>query len=905
MRVALILLIIVVGSLGLAEAQSPPSPINDGQTLEGELNNIQRALQYIFSAEAGDTVTILMQTTSGNLDPFLSLATFEGDLIATDDDGAGAGDAVIQVTLETAGAYVVTATRSRTGNAEGEGTFSITLTFSSEPVVAPPPDDPGEVPDTTDGGEAVPAPTTAAPIQEVGERLQPIVRGSTIRGALTTESRFVLYWFEGRNGQNVTVTPDTGTNLQPLLVLYNNNFEEQFRATPGTPLTTTLRQDGIHFVGVALPDALSTGGNYAITLGSLTAASNEPREVEAGQNPITYGERLRGSITQAETAFTFQFTGTEGDTVDISMTRASGDLNSYLFLLDAGGVTVAEDDEGGGTNGDARISTVLPASGTYLILATRQGRQSGTTTGSFLISLQSDAETPVPDAPTTNSNVPPNLAEFPEIFFGETVSGAISGSDFLDVYIFQASGGDEIVLEMISTSTVDPLLILLDANQVPLLENDDVADGVQDARIEYTVPETGYFVVVATRFQQAEGTSEGPYQLTVNRAGEEGNQGSLVQRLNPERLTSGATPQGSFAELRFAEVYTFATTEANATIDFSVAMDDNSATTVIITDERLQPIASTDTGTLLEVAAPEPGNYLIFIAPANGPIQPVDIGFVLAFNSTDEGIPTDFAEVDEDDDTSSEPTTTLIAYDQTLTGTIDDGATSQNYVFTGLGGDIIRISMRAASGSTLDTLVQLLDESGTVIAENDDILPGENRNSLLELSLPDDGQYTIVATRYEPIDGTTASTGAYELQLSLVPPEQIGINAIPINIAAGETLSNFINDDQRLLFYTFTANSGDLVTIEVNQLSGDLDAVLYLYAYTSAGEPIEIARNDDSPLGNTFDPLIEAFPMPRAGTYLVAVGRFPSEDPEAVTSGDFSITLRVQPPSATPVEEAE
>lgn len=216
--------------------QAPPLPINYGQSVEGELNDIQQAVQYIFDGQMGDELSILMQTTSGDLNAALALATFEGDSLATDDDSGGGTDALISFTLEQSGSYVITATRSRVGQG-GAGAFRLTLS----------------------SGQLITA-TEASP-QEVGLRMQPIQRGGRVQGVLTPESTFSLYWFEGRTDENIIITPDAGTSLQPLLVLYDAGFFEILRSAPGIPLSATLPRNTLYFVAVAMPGGNTLGGN--------------------------------------------------------------------------------------------------------------------------------------------------------------------------------------------------------------------------------------------------------------------------------------------------------------------------------------------------------------------------------------------------------------------------------------------------------------------------------------------------------------------------------------------------------------------------------------------------------------------------------------------------------------------
>jgi hypothetical protein len=491
----------------------------------------------------------------------------------------------------------------------------------------------------------------------------------------------------------------------------------------------------------------------------------------------------------------------------------------------------------------------------------------------------------------------------PEINPGDSVTGSISNQVFFNPYVLRATAGEEIVITMEAVEDLDPLVILLADNQEPLAENDDVDDGNQDSRLEFTIPETGSYVIVASRFEQEAGTTTGAYTLTVTRAGEEvsteegGTEGSLVQRLNPARISPGGTPAGAFAPLRFANVYAFGVTDA-ALVDFSVSTDSTIASTIILADGLLQPIAVTDGGTLLGVQLPASGNYVFIVAPASGPAQGITEDYILAFNAT--GADVILAQEPNGDATDTPeapeaPPIVPISYSETVEGVIDDDTPQREYVFTGLAGDVIRINMRGAA-SGLDTLVQLLDEDGNVVGENDDMVAGENRDSLLQVALPENGEYTIIATRFSPGDGAPASAGEFELTLAFVDPETVGISPVVEPIEAGETVSNAVSDDQYLMFYTFNGNSGDVVDITVNTLSGDLDAVLYVYAYTSSGEPVEIRRNDESPRGGTFDPLIEDLVLPRTGPYLIAVGRFP----QSTSTGEFSLSLQVTPAGAVP-----
>ena len=86
------------------------------------------------------------------------------------------------------------------------------------------------------------------------------------------------------------------------------------------------------------------------------------------------------------------------------------------------------------------------------------------------------------------------------------------------------------------------------------------------------------------------------------------------------------------------------------------------------------------------------------------------------------------------------------------------------YTVTAAAGDVITVAMNATSG-TLDPSLYLIGPSGTLVAQNDDAVAGENRNSLIaNLTLPENGQYIIIATHFGGLYGGT--TGTYQLTYS-------------------------------------------------------------------------------------------------------------------------------------------
>ncbi|HEX3052397.1 MAG TPA: PPC domain-containing protein, partial [Aggregatilineaceae bacterium] len=521
------------GTLGVY-AQDDMPVLAYGQMIDGSLNADQPSTFYAFDALRNDVITITMEVTGGEIDPFLVLNDSARRPLITDDNSGGGVNARLTFVIPGDGRYIIQSTHAGGGLAEITGTFRLMLTsagFEGEPVLVDPAAVQTALPTPTAAVESTPAvettpivestPTVSdAPVEQGDStRLVALTTGSRINDILTRQTPLRFYWFEAGEGEQATLTPEPLDAFQPLFVLYNASFTEIQRSADGTALTASFDTDGVYFVSVSVPDVTSPGGSYGFSFdlrGNMAQAGNFI--------DMLYGQSQQGTIDNNVPAVTYRFFGSAGDNVTISMSRVGGDLDSYLYLFDSNGQPLFEDNDSGGTDGNARIVFSLPADGAYLIMATRLGQTQGTTSGSYLLDLLSDAAPPVVQ-PTAAPTLPADYADFPTIAYDQTVEGQITASKFLEVYVFEGNQDDAIIIEMNSqnadqTNGLDPMMVLLDDSRIPLIENDDIVDGeVRDSRIEFTLPKTGYYAIVATRFDQEQGTSEGGYTLTLTGPG--------------------------------------------------------------------------------------------------------------------------------------------------------------------------------------------------------------------------------------------------------------------------------------------------------------------------------------------------------------------------------------------------
>ncbi|MDX2139098.1 MAG: hypothetical protein SF123_13495 [Chloroflexota bacterium] len=102
-------------------------------------------------------------------------------------------------------------------------------------------------------------------------------------------------------------------------------------------------------------------------------------------NEIFYGQTMSGTITNEQFFELWTFEGVTDDAIEVRMT-ASGGLLPLIGLLDPSGTLVMRSDDGT-LDGTVALTYTIPDNGTYTIVATRVGRDQGTTTGQYTISL--------------------------------------------------------------------------------------------------------------------------------------------------------------------------------------------------------------------------------------------------------------------------------------------------------------------------------------------------------------------------------------------------------------------------------------------------------------------------------------------------------------------------------------
>ncbi|MCC6616017.1 MAG: hypothetical protein IT320_21285 [Anaerolineae bacterium] len=131
-------------------------------------------------------------------------------------------------------------------------------------------------------------------------------------------------------------------------------------------------------------------------IAGINSALAQPTNNIAGD--ITFGLSVNGTVSEDNMFQLWRFEAQAGNEIQIAM-RATDGLAPLIGILDGGGNLVAASQDG---EIDAAITLnyTIPADGEYMIVATRVGRDQGTTTGSYALSLGL-TNAPAP----TNANV--------------------------------------------------------------------------------------------------------------------------------------------------------------------------------------------------------------------------------------------------------------------------------------------------------------------------------------------------------------------------------------------------------------------------------------------------------------------------------------------------------------------
>lgn len=239
--------------------------------------------------------------------------------------------------------------------------------------------------------------------------------------------------------------------------------------------------------------------------------------------------------------------------------------------------------------------------------------------------------------------------------------------------------------------------------------------------------------------------------------------------LAPPEIVDGNAPQtllpdepiiGTITDAAYEQAYVFVAAPGQyATVSMVAADSDLDPYLVLYADRR--PIASNDDVVILMEGI---GDYDSLVG--NVELPPARYYTVVATRYSGFGNYTLTLTLTDTPDVSKWlgdiPVIGVIDPGQAVSSTLDDVTQIEAWRFVGEAGQIVTIDLIAAADSSLDPNVSLFDAQGTYLGGNNDLLSGDSLNAqLVDIELPADGEYVVVASRY------AQTVGEYELTVTL------------------------------------------------------------------------------------------------------------------------------------------
>ncbi|MGB1287154.1 MAG: DVUA0089 family protein [Aggregatilineales bacterium] len=745
-QLSIALLIIVFWSFPahLQTDAVPTFPITPGN-YEGNINDSFPAARYSFDLLAGQTATIDMRATSGNLDPFLFLFDSKGVFLEENDDvETGQRDAQLSVTTDTDTRYIIESTRFQQDAGSGTGTYLLQLTVT------------GLIDDETiDPLLSLPEFPVEYSVLEFEEF------GTGRLDDLTESDYFVL---AGQQGDvlRLIITVVDG-DLDPLLSILNEDRVVISRVTQQSETELTvyaiLPQRGWYLIEAGRNSGVGRYSVYATKL---------------ADSVLENGQQLVETFDPDTEVVSYVFNAVIGDRLFATLSTDSLEDNSEaptpeLTVLDINQNEIFRQQA---INTGVRARAFIPRSGAYILQARNLTPERR---GTFALDFQ------LLPVDITKLNVQPasyNAAPY---------KGIINDENALDYYRFTGKTGELVTVTMqaVDNTQLDPYVILADAQLQELTFNDN-ASGTRNARItQFALPADGDYFILAGRAGLSRGETSGSYdmELTV---------GQLT--LNSGVLSATLTWQGD------ADLNLFVQSPSGRIISWSNPVIPEGGTLQIDSNTRCETLADQPVEHIYWQNPDLPqGEYIVRVWHQEDCAAPIEVPFSLqvtvnnqtlldispetstASLASDERFEASirvgsesaalfnpgFISLPSPQERASEGGDTLILYGQSLTETLNSAVYARFYQFRGQAGDTIQVQAETLTGN-LDPILVLRDDSDRNLVSNDDV-SDISKNACLTYTLPADGRYVIAVTRYGLQDGLTI--GDFRLTLLITQEE--------------------------------------------------------------------------------------------------------------------------------------
>ncbi|MBN2469911.1 MAG: PPC domain-containing protein [Anaerolineae bacterium] len=662
-------------------------------------------------------------------------------------------------------------------------------------------------------------PVVAVVAQEDGRQLTP---AEPVSGTLDAEVYAQTYWFEGAAGESITLLVSTDAPDLALAMLLTD-ADGLLLAQDSDP--AEAGEDAAAITDFALPGA----GRYYVTVMRLSGAEGDAAgefslalALEDGDESPAMADRVIGPPTLVTLNSGIQVAVSWDSTADLDLEVRDPYGNSIFWdnptaenaVFDRNVNASCVDPTAESPTEQINWAPGAVPSGSYeVIVYYMQGCDNNNPANIELnvtvdgVPLTSVAGTLLPDQEFLSSFVlsaageaeqglsgiyPGSALRSPMSFLsGQTplttdtgLSGVIDAAQPHQAFSFTGSTGDIVSVRMDATSgNLDTALYLLDPNGNVVAYNDDALANTTNSEIaNQTLVSDGLYTVVASRYGQEFGGTQGNFTITLTGAefsvppalaGLELPAGSIEISLlwntgaDLQLLVRDPSGNAVYDDIPFGNSGGVLEEDGNVNC---VETTTSPVSYIYWPPDRLPPgtyeievwyqnqcndaspvtfnLTARVNGQVIiaSTAQPNPGQIYLtnFTVDVNGFASAGGGGFIGDSSMLDLGEALNSA--------------IPVSYGDTVSGTINQTSKFVLYTFEGEAGDQIRVGMDATAG-TLDTTLFLLSPDGAQLAANDDAVVNETTNSLIDdFTLAADGTYIIVATHYGLLYGGTSGT---------------------------------------------------------------------------------------------------------------------------------------------------
>ncbi len=281
-----------------------------GRALDGAIDDDNYRENWSFHGTRGDIIDVSMQTTAGDLDPYVSLITPLGDtLLARGITDQPQTASLLAVKLPSTGVYTVVARRAgpnlgESGQTRGNYTLSLTLRQAGET-------------------DSAPTPFSITP-------------GAQQPGRLTVDAPSSLYRLTGSGVLAITLEMSDPTRIGTASILGSNGvLLNTFSGVGILQASTTISSPNETLIEVSSVGLNpTTSADFMLTAHWLATEKRESRPLRYG---IPQTARWLGNQQQA-----WYFSGHTGDLITLSLSPQGPVLNGTLQILGPDGDPLAQ-----------------------------------------------------------------------------------------------------------------------------------------------------------------------------------------------------------------------------------------------------------------------------------------------------------------------------------------------------------------------------------------------------------------------------------------------------------------------------------------------------------------------------------------------------------------------------------